>query len=294
VARVEFFIGSTLLATVPQAPYAYNWMNVAAGSYTITAKATDDRGAVTLSDPVAVNVTATPGAAQVYYIDSDHLNTPRVITDANNNIVWQWDNSDPFGGNVPQEDPGNTGTRLEFNLRFPGQYFDKETGLHYNYFRTYDPAGGIFTTSDPMGLLAGINTYAYVGGNPISFVDPTGLIKHHTGKTIQCGKNCTIRIDTTFDERTGVATRHLHWDCRGDTGSCGETGNKSHGGSWKDAPEQVKQCARQHGFNGAPASDSSSKEIWGAIGVGALVVGGILIAPEITIPTLVIGGALAQ
>jgi RHS repeat-associated protein len=175
VARVEFFIGSTLLATVPQAPYAYNWMNVAAGSYTITAKATDDRGAVTLSDPVAVNVTATPGAAQVYYIDSDHLNTPRVITDANNNIVWQWDNSDPFGGNLPQEDPGNTGNRLEFNLRFPGQYFDRETGLHYNYFRTYDPNIGRYIESDPIGLDGGINTYAYVGANPISYVDHLGL-----------------------------------------------------------------------------------------------------------------------
>ncbi|MES2535739.1 MAG: Ig-like domain-containing protein [Pseudomonadota bacterium] len=175
VIRVEFFSGDTLLASVGAPPYVYNWMNVTAGAYLISAKATDDAGAVAVSDPVTVTVTAMPAAAQVYYIDSDHLNTPRVITDATNNIVWQWDNSDPFGGNLPEEDPGNTGRRLEFNLRFPGQYFDRETNLHYNYFRTYDPSAGRYVEPDPIGLAGGLNTYAYVGGNPASYIDPLGL-----------------------------------------------------------------------------------------------------------------------
>jgi RHS repeat-associated protein len=175
VAKVDFFNGSTLLASVSQAPYTYNWMNVTAGSYTITAKATDDGGAVTVSEPAAVTVTAIPAASQVYYIDSDHLNTPRVITDASNRIVWQWENSDPFGDNLPEEDPGNTGNTLEFNLRFPGQYFDRETGLHYNYFRDYDPSTGRYVESDPLGLQGGINTYTYVNGNPLSNTDSEGL-----------------------------------------------------------------------------------------------------------------------
>jgi RHS repeat-associated protein len=62
-----------------------------------------------------------------------------------------------------------------YNPRFPGQYYDAETGLNYNYFRDYDPATGRYIESDPIGIYGGPSTYAYVDGDPLGLVDPTGL-----------------------------------------------------------------------------------------------------------------------
>ncbi len=89
--------------------------------------------------------------------------------------MWQWNNDDPFGGNPPDEDPDGDGQRFEFNLRFPGQYFDQETNLHYNYFRDYDPSIGRYIQSDPIGLDGGINTYLYAF-DPLTQIDPLGLM----------------------------------------------------------------------------------------------------------------------
>jgi len=65
--------------------------------------------------------------------------------------------------------------RCATTLRLPGQYYDQETGLHYNYFRYYDPETGRYITSDPIGLVGGVNAYTYALNSPISFVDPKGL-----------------------------------------------------------------------------------------------------------------------
>jgi len=61
------------------------------------------------------------------------------------------------------------------NLRFPGQYFDVESGLHYNYFRDYDPTTGRYIQGDPIGLLGGLNVFVYAEGNPIRYSDVFGL-----------------------------------------------------------------------------------------------------------------------
>jgi RHS repeat-associated protein len=89
--------------------------------------------------------------------------------------VWRWDQQEPFGVNVPDENPSGLGV-FELPLRLPGQYFDKETNLHYNYFRDYDPNIGKYVESDPIGLKGGLNTYAYVRDSPLRFVDPRGLV----------------------------------------------------------------------------------------------------------------------
>ena len=100
---------------------------------------------------VAVSV-AGAAAAKVYYIHPDHLNTPRIVADEAQKTVWKWDQAEPFGNTVPDEDPDQDGTAVTFNLRFPGQYADKETNLSYNYYRDYDASIGRYTQSDPIGL----------------------------------------------------------------------------------------------------------------------------------------------
>jgi RHS repeat-associated protein len=119
-----------------------------------------------------------------YYIEADHLGTPRAIIDVEqtNTPIWRWDLTGPtpsssavFGDALPNTDPDGDSEHFEFNLRFPGQYYDAETGLHYNYFRDYEPGTGRYIESDPIGLRGGLNTYAYVFGAPLRMIDPRGL-----------------------------------------------------------------------------------------------------------------------
>jgi len=104
-----------------------------------------------------------------YWYRNDHLGTPQTLVDAAGNVVWQARYT-AFGKADILVDT------VENNLRFPGQYFDAETGLHYNYHRYYDPLTGRYTQPDPIGFAGGeVNWYAYVGNNPVSWIDPWGL-----------------------------------------------------------------------------------------------------------------------
>jgi RHS repeat-associated protein len=124
---------------------------------------------------------------QTYAVHSDHLNTPRKLTQPDGQVAWQWAYS-AFGDEQPTigakrfTSESTTPTagatsipEVTFNLRYPGQYFDKETKLHYNYFRTYAPSTGRYTQGDPIGLDGGWNRFGYVGGDPLGLVDPYGL-----------------------------------------------------------------------------------------------------------------------
>ena len=111
----------------------------------------------------------------LFYADTDHLGTPRGVVNAAGTEVWRMTPiTEPFGNVQPNQDPGNTGTAFVLNLRFPGQYYDQETGLAQNWFRDYNSATGRYPISDPIGLGGGINTYAYVKGSPLMYVDPDG------------------------------------------------------------------------------------------------------------------------
>jgi RHS repeat-associated protein len=129
---------------------------------------------VWLGDIPVATLRPNGSGVSIYYVHSDQLNTPRQVTRPSDNAqMWTWF-SDPFGTDAANANPAGAGA-FAYNLRFAGQVFDGQAGLHQNGFRDFDPAMGRYQTSDPSGLAGGINTYAYAGGNPLNFTDPLGL-----------------------------------------------------------------------------------------------------------------------
>ncbi len=116
-------------------------------------------------------VDRTGGASTVTFVHADGLGSPRVVTSAAGSVLWQWAYAgNPFGEKAPVSTTG-----FVLNLRYPGQYFDLESGLAYNVNRYYEAASGLYVESDPIGLLGGQHTFQYAGSNPFKMTDPFGL-----------------------------------------------------------------------------------------------------------------------
>lgn len=97
-----------------------------------------------------------------------------MITNAQQQTVWRWDQAEPFGDSPPDENPSGLGV-FKQPLRFGGwQYADDETGEFWNWMRTYSRITGRFPQSDPIGLAGGLNTYLYGNGDPLRYIDPRG------------------------------------------------------------------------------------------------------------------------
>ena len=135
-----------------------------AGTCTITADQAGNAyygSALQVTRSFTVNLVGV-GQRKLYYVHPDQLGTPRAITaSADNSVVWTWSNDEPFGANLQNENPSNTGAAFQYNNRFPGQYYDAETGTHYNYFRDFDPQVGRYAQSDPIVLITRMSPAAW-------------------------------------------------------------------------------------------------------------------------------------
>jgi RHS repeat-associated protein len=115
------------------------------------------------TDPLFMKIGGT-----YYFYHNDHLGTPQKLTAINGCVVWSASYTFFLKADV------ELSSYITNNLLAPGQYYDQETGLHYNYQRYYDPKTGRYLTSDPIGLAGGINPFVYVKNNPVNFIDPEG------------------------------------------------------------------------------------------------------------------------
>ena len=139
-------------------------------------------------------------AEALTFLHTDHLGTPRLATDPQGKVIWRWEGN-AFGETLANEDVDGDGKLTTINLRFPGQYYDAESGLHYNWNRYYDPKVGRYITADPVSvgehvqstldnLRSGgangqmpieLNPYAFVANNPLKYIDPEGLACEYKG-----------------------------------------------------------------------------------------------------------------
>ena len=134
---------------------------------------------------------------QFYWVHGDHLGTPLAMTDtpvtpASAKVVWRA-KYEPFGKATVNQDPDGDTVQVTNDYRFPGQIYDYESGLYYNYYRTYDPASGRYIEPDPLGVVGSIELYAYAKNLPTVATDPYGLAA--SAKSAGCDPKCRLTLD---------------------------------------------------------------------------------------------------
>lgn len=152
---------------------------------------------------MVLSVTVAAANDRVYFFHNDHLGTPQAMTDLAGRTVWTAE-YEPFGKALVDQDPDGDGLQVINNLRFPGQYYDAESGLHYNYHRDYDPETGRYLQADPVGQAGGLNLYSYVLGNPVRFTDSLGLVPNPAEAACIGGPNPICLSGVAVDIGSGI------------------------------------------------------------------------------------------
>ena len=220
---------------------------------------------------ISLFASAAHAKTEMYYIHSDHLGTPQVLTDKDQQVVWRRSQK-PFGETVEE-----SGTVIQ-PLRFPGQYEDPETGFHYNYFRDYDPATGRYLQSDPIGLEGGINTYGYVHQNPSRNYDPFGLLTW-SGTSTTIGGVASVGATTTTYVLTSDCVNGSQTTVTvigvGPATGVGTLAGASHSGLSIDDGRGTNAAPFPNQFNGAYINYSMDWAFIGGVGASYTTLGNV-------------------
>ncbi|HFR0821316.1 TPA: RHS repeat-associated core domain-containing protein [Shigella flexneri] len=219
-------------------------------------------------EPLArVDKAGKEGPNRILYFHTDVNGAPEEMTDSDGKIVWET-GYQVWGNTIQEKDHGG----VEQNLRYQGQYLDRETGLHYNLHRYYDPDVGRFMVTDPIGLRGGLNLYSYAP-NPLKYADPLGLtpcaVSNQKANRLLDSSETKVTVGSRSDAEQLFMDRYLGHNYKNMTGESGPstknlmeylTENKTKAGSyhWDDIkdPSVTKPSYRVSGHGpGNPDGD---------------------------------------